>query len=82
VGSHQLPVPGYPGEAYAQHIEGTVMMRVSFDASGGVSNAEVVDSSGSALLDSSTRHFILENWHEVDMAGQTQTVPIQYAFPH
>jgi TonB family protein len=82
VGSHHLPVPGYPPDAYAQHIEGTVMVQVSFDASGGVAEAEVVESSGSALLDSATRHFILENWHEVDMAGQTQTVPIQYAFPH
>jgi outer membrane biosynthesis protein TonB len=58
------------------------MVQVSFDGSGGVVSAEVVSSSGSALLDGETRHFILSNWREADMAGQVQTVPIQYVMPH
>jgi TonB family protein len=82
VGSNSLPSPSYPAEAYQQHIQGTVMIQVSFDGTGAVSDAEVVESSGSALLDSETRHFILEHWKSLAFAGQTQTVPIQYVMPH
>jgi TonB family protein len=82
VGSHSLPTPTYPMEALRNRIQGTVLMRVSFDGSGGVVSAEVASSSGSGVLDNETRHFILSNWHEADMAGQTQTVPIQYVLPH
>lgn len=82
VGSHNLPTPNYPMEAYRSHIEGTVLLRVSFDGSGGVIDAEVINSSGSAILDGGARHFILENWRSVDFAGQVQTVPIQYVLPH
>jgi TonB family protein len=82
VGSHHLPTPSYPIEAFRNHIEGTVLMKVAFDGSGGVVAAEVISSSGSSVLDSETRHFILQNWREADMAGQVQTVPIQYVLPH
>jgi protein TonB len=82
VGSHNLPAPSYPMEALRNRIQGTVVLRVSFDGSGGVTNAEVVSSSGSGILDSGARHDILANWHEVDMAGQTQDVPIQFVLPH
>ena len=82
VGSHNLPTPSYPVEAWRNRIQGTVLIQVTFDGSGSVVDAQVVTSSGSGVLDSETRHFILSNWHEVDMAGQTQTVPIQYVLPH
>jgi TonB family protein len=82
VGSEDLPTPSYPMDAFEAHIEGTVMIQVSFDGTGAVSTAEVVESSGSAILDSGARHFILENWHSLKFAGQTQTVPIQYVIPH
>jgi TonB family protein len=82
VGGRTLPSPSYPMDAYQAHIQGTVMIQVTFDGSGSVSNAEVVESSGSALLDSSARHDILSNWHDPDFAGQTQTVPIQFVIPH
>jgi TonB family protein len=82
VGSNSLPSPDYPPEAYAERIQGTVMITVSFDGVGNVEDAEVVSSSGSALLDSETRHFILEHWRSAAFAGQTQTVPIQYVMPH
>jgi TonB family protein len=81
VGSHNLPRPRYPMEAYRDHIQGTVTMHVSFDGAGGVISAEVVDSSGSPILDSETRNFILGNWHDPDFAGQTDDVPIQYVLP-
>lgn len=78
VGSHSLPTPDYPLEAYRSGIQGTVMLCVSFDGSGGVISAEVVSSSGSVVLDSGARHYILEHWRSIDFAGQTQTVPIRY----
>jgi protein TonB len=80
-GTNSLPRPTYPIEAYRDHIEGTVLMKVSFDASGTVYDAEVEESSGSSILDSETRHFILSNWHDPDFAGQVQDVPIRYEFP-
>jgi TonB family protein len=82
VGGRSLPAPSYPMEAYEAHIQGTVMIQVVFDGSGGVERAEVVESSGSPVLDSSARHDILSNWHDPDFAGQTQTVPIQFVIPH
>ena len=82
VGSNSLPSPSYPPEAYQERIQGTVMITVSFDGVGNVADAEVVSSSGSALLDSETRHFILEHWRSAAFSGQTQTVPIQYVLPH
>jgi TonB family protein len=81
VGSHNLPSPDYPIEAFRDHIQGTVTLRVSFDGSGGVIDAEVVSSSGSGVLDNGARHYILSHWHSVDFAGQVQTVPIQYVIP-
>jgi protein TonB len=79
---YNLAEPTYPAEAWQNHIEGTVILKVSFDGSGGVIDAEVEESSGSALLDSSTRHFILSNWHCQDLAGQVEEVPIRFQLPH
>jgi len=76
-----LPRPQYPEEAYENHIEGTVEMKVLFDASGGVIDAIVVESSGAAILDTSTRHWILSHWHDPQYAGQVLEMPIAYQFP-
>jgi len=81
VGSHNLPTPDYPSDAWDQRIQGTVLLQVSFDGSGGVFDVQVINSSGSSILDSSARHYILENWRDVDFAGQVETVPIQYMIP-
>jgi TonB family protein len=78
VGSSGLPSPDYPMEAYRSHITGTLLLRVSFDGAGGVTSAEVVTSSGSSVLDSHSRHYVMDNWHDASFAGQTQTVPIRY----
>jgi TonB family protein len=81
VGAHGLPTPEYPIEAYRDHVEGTVELEVAFDASGGVSSAEVTSSSGSAILDNGAKHYVLANWHSDYFAGTVQTVPIQYVIP-
>jgi len=78
VGSSGLPHPGYPARAKLMRITGTVLMSVTFDSSGAVSDAEVVTSSGSSMLDLPTRSFIREQWHNESFAGRTETVPIEY----
>ena len=54
-------------------------MNVRFDARGGVTLAEVTQSSGVPLLDASTRSFIRGHWHSPAFAGQTVSVPVRYA---
>jgi TonB family protein len=76
-----LPRPEYPPDAYENHIEGVVEMKVIFDANGGVIDAVVSESSGSALLDSSSRHWILSHWHDPKYAGQVLQVPLSYELP-
>jgi TonB family protein len=78
VGTTGLPHPGYPTRAKLMHISGTVLMSVSFDSSGKAVAAEVVNSSGSGMLDEPTRDFILKNWQYEALAGRTETVPIEY----
>ena len=78
VGTSGLPHPGYPTRAKLMHISGTVMISVSFDSTGKAVGAEVVSSSGSSMLDSPTRSFILENWRNEAFAGRTETVPVEY----
>lgn len=43
--------PAYPVEARARHLEGVVMLLVSVDATGCVTNARLLSSCGHALLD-------------------------------
>lgn len=78
VGTSGLPRPGYPIKAKLMHIQGTVMISVSFDSSGKAVGAEVVSSSGSGLLDGPTCSFILEHWTNAAFAGRTETVPVEY----
>jgi TonB family protein len=78
VGTSGLPHPGYPNKAKLMRISGTVMISVTFDSTGKAVGAEVVSSSGSGLLDTPTRSFILENWSNESFAGKTETVPIEY----
>lgn len=78
IGTSGLPHPGYPTRAKLMHISGTVMISVSFDSTGRAVQAEVVSSSGSAMLDEPTRSFILDNWRNEAFAGRTETVPVEY----
>lgn len=76
-----LPRPQYPYEAYSNHIEGTVALKVGFDGSGNVIDAVIEDSSGSALLDNWSRHWVLSHWHDPKYAGQVINVPVSYQIP-
>jgi TonB family protein len=78
VGSSGFPQPSYPYQAMVRHETGTVTVGIQFDASGSASDVDVVESSGVALLDSSTRSFIRENWRNESFAGKHVSVPIEY----
>lgn len=82
VGSSGLPAPPYPYAARDARQEGTVRMRVVFGADGSVSTADVVQSSGFSLLDSSTRNFIFGHWKNAQLANHTIEVPVIYDLTH
>jgi TonB family protein len=77
-GQNVLPHPPYPEDAQNLGETGTVMMSVTFNLAGDVTQAEVSQSSGVRLLDTSTRSFILTHWHSTTFAGQTVMQPIRY----
>jgi len=53
-------------------------MNVQFDIKGNVADAEVAQSSGVPILDTTTRSFIRAHWHSPAYAGQLVNVPVQY----
>jgi TonB family protein len=77
-GENVLPHPPYPEDALDMHETGTVVMSITFNMAGNVAQAEVSQSSGVGLLDTSTRSFILSHWHSTTFAGQTVTQPVRY----
>jgi TonB family protein len=73
-----LSFPPYPLEAHKNHEVGTVIVEVSFDAKGDVSDCHVVLSTASSLLDTNTVRFIKRNWHSAAFAETTHILPITY----
>jgi TonB family protein len=78
VGTSGFPHPGYPASAMMMHLEGTVVVTIQFDGNGQAQSVDVANSSGVGILDSNTRTFIRENWHNADFAGKLVTVPVEY----
>jgi TonB family protein len=77
-GQNMLPHPPYPEDAQNLGETGTVVMLVTFNLAGDVTQAKVSQSSGVRLLDTSTRSFILTHWHSATLAGRTMTQPVRY----
>jgi periplasmic protein TonB len=71
--------PPYPEEARERGEIGTVKVNVRFDTQGRVANVEIMQSSGSLILDHHTAAFIRSNWHSVAEAGQVVSVPVRYS---
>ncbi len=78
VGTSGFPQPAYPYQALVRHQTGTVSVAVQFDASGSVSDVEVISSSGVSALDSGATSFIQANWHNASFAGRHVNVPIDF----
>ncbi|HUB66521.1 MAG TPA: TonB family protein [Candidatus Methylacidiphilales bacterium] len=77
-GNDILSHPPYPEEAQDLGETGTVVMAVTFNLAGKVTQVKVIQSSGVPLLDNYTRTFILNHWHSTTLAGQTDTQSIVY----
>jgi protein TonB len=77
-GKNVLPHPPYPEDALDMHETGTVVLLVTFNMAGNVTQAEVSQSSGVSLLDTNTRSFILTHWHSATFAGQTMAQQVHY----
>jgi TonB family protein len=78
VGSSGFPQPAYPYQAMVRHQMGTVSVSIQFDGNGSVSDAEVTQSSGVAILDSAAVSAIQSTWHNASFAGRHATIPIEF----
>ena len=70
-------IPPYPLLAQRQGLEGKVTLRLSILADGHVGKAEIVTSSGSAVLDSAASAWITAHWLYKPALQNGQTVPSQ-----
>ncbi|QIF03400.1 energy transducer TonB [Roseimicrobium sp. ORNL1] len=59
----KFPAPPYPPTARANHVEGTVVMAITVDDQGKVTDAAVRESSGNHELDMYTKNWVLARWH-------------------
>lgn len=75
---HRSPVM-YPGDAIAKGVQGTVVVQVTLDASGDVTDAAV--QSGPEELRKAVIQSVL-NWHFMkDAAGSTRTITVDFTAP-
>ncbi len=72
--------PVYPAVAIARRLEGTVVLRLTVDASGRVADVEVVDSSGHAALDEAAVEAI-RKWRGEPAQRDGRPVPSQQLLP-
>lgn len=72
------PHPPYPLRAKMSHIEGKVQVRVDFAAKGNVEKVEILQSSGSPILDSNTSLYIRRYWRNLSGKQATHTLMMDY----
>ena len=73
------PHPPYPQNARQQFIQGSLTVRVTYGAQGGPVQTEMLQSSGSALLDGYTADYIRLHWKCYNNVTTVHTTTIQYA---
>jgi TonB family protein len=73
-----VPQPPYPQQARTIYIQGSSKVRVSFDDMGHVSSVTIVQSAGSAILDSNTESYARKEWR--GPANSTTTVNVTYRY--
>ena len=70
--------PPYPYEARAAHLEGSGMVRVTFDETGKVASVTTEKSTGSDLLDQNSLTYVRDTWYSSGQRNVTLLVPIIY----
>ena len=78
VGSSHFPQPSYTYALRKAGVSGPVGLSLTFDASGGISEAEVIAPNGSSLINNYTVQFVKENWHNPDFANRHVNVTVIY----
>jgi protein TonB len=61
-GGGERPQPPYPQMALAQGQQGTVVLQMTVDDAGLITDIKVMESSGHPLLDRSTLEFVKRHW--------------------
>lgn len=74
------PPPKYPAAAVAEGIEGTVKLKLWIDRQGKVSRVEVLESSGSDLLDAAARTAVL-SWSGTPATRGGQAIESEEVLP-
>ena len=72
------PHPPYPLEARIQRWDGTCTVRVEFAATGQVTSAVIVKTSGSAIFDDNSTRWIKRHWKSLEGKPSTRTVELAY----
>ena len=70
--------PPYPVEAMARGVQGSGMLKVSFDEKGKLMCAIMVQSTGSKILDDNTIKYVTNEWFSSGGRKTTMLVPITY----
>lgn len=83
VDSHyHCPTPPYPAQARAMRLAGALKLRVTFDKDGPPLKVEVLESSGTAVLDEATADFVQQHWSSRGLtAVTTKTTIFDYRQP-
>ena len=77
------PQPGYPKIALDLGQQGTVLLTISVDERGIITNIEVLESSGSPVLDRSALDFVKRHWIlPPGIPGKIYEAPIRYVLTH
>ena len=77
-GGGHFPAPYYPASARMEGKQGTVLLRVTVEASGVASSASVSTSSGSSILDAAARDHVQRRWRWPVGAVRDYTVHIRF----
>ena len=70
--------PFYPAQARVSGAQGDGVLKVSFDEKGQVVSAEMVQSTGSKILDSNTVNYVKARWRSSGGGKVTTTLPFAY----
>jgi hypothetical protein len=73
-----VPRPGYPAKAMREGIQGSFVLRVTFDDKGRAVKCDVLPTSASDLLVKPVCAFILAQWVFPVCAGKTESVPFDF----
>jgi TonB family protein len=76
------PFPSYPMEAGRRHQEGTVLLKVKIGTKGNVDQVQVLQTSGSRILDDAAINAVQRWKAHPQYTGKTVALPIEFKASH